>query len=81
MLRVIVTASFLLVAVIVLWMAFLVGTESSTGTLFINLGTEIIGIVLTVAVVEWFFERRRLQSRGKQLAWDALHAAQSAVWG
>jgi hypothetical protein len=56
------------------------GVDSSAGTLFINLGTEIVGIVITVAVVEWFFERRRLQTRGRQLAWDALHAVEHAVW-
>jgi hypothetical protein len=80
MLRAVVTSSFLLLAVIVLWMAFVVGTDTSYGTLFINLGTEIIGIVITVAVVEWFFERRRLLTRGRQLAWDSLHATQTAVW-
>ena len=80
MLRAVVTSSFLLLAVVVLWMAFVVGTDTSYGTLFINLGTEIIGIVITVAVVEWFFERRRLLTRGRQLAWDSLHATQTAVW-
>jgi len=80
LLRAIVTAAFLLIAVLVLWMAFFVGAETSMGTLLINLGTEIVGIVMTVAVVEWFFERRRLQTRGRQLAWDSLHATQSAVW-
>ncbi len=80
MLRTVITAGFLLLAVVVLWMAFVVGTDTSYGTLFINLGTEIIGIVITVAVVEWFLERRRLHNRGRQLAWDALHAAETAVW-
>lgn len=80
MLRALVTAAFLLLAVIILWLAFVVGTNTSFGTLFINLGTEIIGIVITVAVVESFLERRRLQNRGKQLAWDVLHAAETAVW-
>jgi len=61
-------------------MAFVVGTDTSWGTLFLNLGSEIIGIVITVAVVESFLERRRLQNRGRQLAWDTLHAAQTAVW-
>jgi hypothetical protein len=79
-LRALVTSAFLLVAMAVLWAAFWIGADTSMGTLFINLGTEIVGIVMTVAVVEWFFERRRLQTRGRQLAWDALHAAQSAVW-
>ncbi len=45
-----------------------------------NLGTEIVGIVMTVAIVEWFFERRRLQNRGRQLAWDSLYAIEQAVW-
>ena len=80
MLRTVITAGFLLLAVVVLWMAFVVGTDTSYGTLFINLGTEIIGIVITVAVVEWFLERRRLHNRGRQLAWDALHGAETAVW-
>lgn len=80
MLRALVTAAFLFVALLVLWLAFVVGADTSMGTLLINLGTEIVGIVMTVAVVEWFFERRRLQTRGRQLAWDALHAAQTAVW-
>lgn len=80
MIRLLVTAAFLLLAGLILWAAFVMGTDTSFGTLFINLGTEIIGIVITVAVVESFLERRRLVNRGRQLAWDALHATQSAVW-
>lgn len=80
MLRAVVTGGFLAIAAAILWVAFLVGTDTSTGNLFINLGTEIIGIVITVAVVEWFFERRRLQNRGRQMAGNALHAVEHAVW-
>jgi hypothetical protein len=79
-LRAVVTGGFLLLAVVILAVAFLVGIESGTGTLLVNLGTEVIGIVLTVAIVEWFFERRRLQNQGRQLAWDSLHAVGHAVW-
>ena len=80
MMRAIVTAGFLFVAALVLWISFLVGVDTSAGTLFVNLGTEIMGIVITVAVVEWFFERRRLQNRGRHLAGNALHAVEHAVW-
>lgn len=80
MLRALVTGGFLVAAGFVLWMAFVMGPDSSAGNLFTNLGTEIIGIVITVAFVEWLFERRRLQNRGRQLAWDALHAVEQAVW-
>lgn len=79
-LRLAVTASFLLVACAIVWISFLVGAQTPMGNLLINLGTEIMGIVITVAVVEWFFERRRNANRGRQLAWDALHAVESAVW-
>lgn len=80
MLRAAVTTGFLLVAALILWTSFILGVETSAGTLFVNLGTEIVGIVITVAVVEWFFERRRLQNRGRQLAGNALHAVEHAVW-
>jgi hypothetical protein len=79
-LRALVTGGFLIVAVIILSISFLFGVDTTTGNLLINLGTEIVGIVLTVAIVEWFFERRRLQNRGRQLAWDMLHATGHAVW-
>jgi hypothetical protein len=80
LLRVVLIGGFLSIAAVILWISFIFGVETSTGTLLINLGTEIVGIVITVAVVEWFFERRRLQTRGRQLAWDALHAVEHAVW-
>ena len=80
MLRALVTGGFLIVAAFMLGMSFFFGVQTSTGTLLMNLGTEIVGIVMTVAIVEWFFERRRLQNRGRQLAWDFLHAVEHAVW-
>lgn len=83
MIRALITAGFLAVATAILLLPFVLPgfeVDSPTGTLLINLGTELVGIVMTVAVVEWFFERRRLQTRGKQLAWDALHAVEHAVW-
>lgn len=78
MLRAAVTSAFLLLAVVILWLAFRAGT--GTSDLFVNLGTEIIGIVITVAVVEWFFERRRLQARARQVAWNVLHTLEHDVW-
>ncbi len=54
--------------------------EGATQSLLINLGTEIIGIVITVAVVEWFFERRKNLERARQVAWSAMHAVEHSVW-
>ena len=68
MLRWIVTiASLGTVAGILVWSA-LIGVNTPTGTILTNLGTELVGIVITVAVVEWFFERWRHQTRGRHLA-------------
>lgn len=78
--RVLVPTAFLLVAGLVIWSAFLVEPGTTTQSLLVNLGTEIVGIVITVAVVEWFFERRRNLERARQLAWSALHAAEHGIW-
>jgi len=78
--RLIIPAGFLAVATVIIWSAFLVVDGSPRQSLLINLGTEIIGIVITVAVVEWFFERRRNLERARQLAWSALHAVEHGIW-
>ena len=70
----------LLLAGLLMWLAFRLGTQSDWGQILVNLGSEIVGIVITVAVVESFLERRRLHNRGRQLAWDMLHAVESGVW-
>lgn len=78
--RVLVPATFLLAAALVIGSAFGVEANSPTQSLLINMGTEIVGIVITVAVVEWFFERRRHLERARQLAWSALHAVEHGIW-
>lgn len=60
--------------------AYLSQDEPFASSLSINLATEIFGIGVTVAVVEWLFERSRLQERGRQLAWNVLHQIERAVW-
>lgn len=45
-----------------------------------NVGTEIFGILVTIALVDWVLEKRRRQDRGRELAWGVLHAIEHAVW-
>ena len=66
MLRALVTAGFLLVAALVLWASFILGVETSAGTLFINLGTEIVGIVITVAYTTTKYENITTKSKSWQ---------------
>lgn len=46
----------------------------------LDLGAETIGLALTVAVVDWFLERRRLQAAGRRLAWQVFHSIERIVW-
>ncbi len=80
MLRVAITSLFLAVAVGVVGLAFRVGPDKPWGALWLNLGTEIVGIVFTVAIVEWLFERRRRLEDARRMAWRVLHALDHAVW-
>ena len=80
MLRIGITALFVAIACGVIALAFRAGAETSWGGLWLNLGTEIIGIALTVAIVEWLFERRRLQDEARKMAWRVLHELDHAVW-
>ena len=80
MIRLIVALSFLVVSVALIGGGFILGPTTPTGGLLTNLGTEVFGILVTVAVVEWLFERRRLQDKARELAWSVLHSLERAVW-
>ncbi len=72
-------AGLLLVSAILLVTAFQFG-DTRPFNLLVNLGTEVFGILVTLAVVDWMLERRRLQERARELAWSTLHAVERAVW-
>jgi len=80
MLRIGVASVFLVIAVVAIVEAVQIGATTPSGTVLLNVGTEVIGIVLTVAVVEWIFERRRLRQEVEKLAWRALHELDHTVW-
>lgn len=80
MIRSIVATSFLIVLVGLIAGGFWLGASTPTGGLLMSLGTEVFGILVTVAVVEWLFERRRLQDKARELAWSVLHSVERAVW-
>lgn len=80
MIRWILIAGFLLVSIVVLVASYMAGTETPAGDLMVNLGAEVMGIVITLAVVDWLLERRRLQDRARDVAWSVLHSVERAVW-
>jgi hypothetical protein len=56
------------------------GADPSIQEVFGNLGTEVFGILVTIALVDWYLEKRRRQDRAKELAWGVLHGIEHAVW-
>lgn len=63
----------------IVWGLLGTGTPSWDGVL-VELGIEAIGLALTVAVVDWYLERRRLHAAGRRLAWQVFHSIERIVW-
>jgi hypothetical protein len=80
MFRVLLTAGFLALGSLVLLLSVYLGAEGTSGALLLNLGTEILGIVLTIAIVDWLFERRRRSADARAMAWEVLHSIDELVW-
>jgi hypothetical protein len=45
-----------------------------------NLGAEIVGLALTVAIIDWLLERKRLNEAVQQMSWRMLHDLDHAFW-
>ena len=61
------------------WLGLSAGRHTAAD-IELNLATELLGIALTVAVIEWFLERTRYQESAKKLAFRTLDELDHAVW-
>lgn len=59
-----------------------VTTETTIGCkdFLLNLGTELIGIVITVLFIEYLFELKQEEDEARRIAWDIIHELDYAVW-
>lgn len=57
-----------------------IGVESPEGAVWLNVGTEVIGIAITVAIVDALFELTRRQAEARALARRILGELDYAVW-
>lgn len=84
MTRLLVAISFLVISGGMVWLgtnnALGFGSNTNSGSTLINLGTEIFGILITIAVVEQFFDRKRQQDRAREVSWSLMHSLERAVW-
>ncbi len=79
MLRAAVGATSLVLGLLALWLGFRV-RDGNYHDFFLNLGTEIMGIGLTVLAVEWLFEKHQARENARRIALRALHRLDHAVW-
>lgn len=78
--RVAIVVGFLLVSGGVTYGAFVVGTGATLADFLVNMGTEIFGIVITLAIVHRLLERGWQRDRAIQVAWTFLHEVERVVW-
>ncbi len=71
---------FIAVVVIVAGVMLADDRQGEVISLFGNLGTELIGLAFTVAIIDWLLERKRLNEQVQQLAWRMLHDLDHAFW-
>jgi hypothetical protein len=80
MFRVILAVVFFVASSILIAASTLPSLDSSVREILGNVGTEIFGILVTIALVDWVLEKRRRQDRARELAWSVLHSIEHAVW-
>lgn len=80
MVRVVLGMVFFVASTILITLSTLGPWDEATTEILGNLGTEIFGILVTIALVDWVLEKRRQQDRARELAWNVLHAIEHAVW-
>lgn len=71
---------FLIAGVTLIGTAWSLETGERGRDLALDLGVEVIGLGLTVGILDWFFERRRLLAEGKRLAWELYYAIERIAW-
>ena len=80
MARIVLGIVFFIASSSLILLSTLPGVGSSLQEILGNLGTEIFGILVTIALVDWYLEKRRRQDRARGLAWSVLHEIEYTVW-
>ncbi len=80
--RIVLAIGCLFIAVVVIVTGVLLADDrqAEVVSLFGNLGTELIGLAFTVAIIDWLLERKRLNEQVQHLAWRMLHDLDHAFW-
>ena len=80
MFRVVLAIIFFVTSTVLIAASTLPSLRGVVGEILGNLGTEVFGILVTLALVDWYLEKRRRRDRARALAWEVLHSIEHAVW-
>ena len=78
--RLAVALGFALVGTALILTPRLMGWPAAGSSPLVDLGSEMLGLALTVSILDWFFEQRRLRADGRRLAWEVFHDVERVVW-
>lgn len=78
--RLAVALAFVLAGGLLIAAPRLMGLPWSGGNALVDLGSEMLGLALTVSILDWFFEQRRVQAEGRRLAWEVFHDIERVAW-
>ncbi len=80
MMRIAIAGVMIVIAIIIFLVAFMLDKGLQVSDLLLNLGTEVVGIAMVVAIVDWLIERSKLAEEAQRIAWNILHDLDHAVW-
>lgn len=80
MFRVVLAIVFFVTSSVLIAASTVVDVEDPIRDILGNVGTEIFGILVTIALVDWYLEKRRRQDKARELAWGIVHSVEYAVW-
>ena len=72
---------FILIMVSSVSLTFALSTSNlSTQDLALNFGTEVLGILFTVGIIQYLLDKQNKQVEWKKISWELLHDLDHAVW-
>jgi hypothetical protein len=78
--RLVLAITLVVIAAVLLVLSVQMEEGGRASDLMMGFATEVFGILVVLAVVDWMLERRRRQERARDLAWAVLHSLERAVW-
>lgn len=78
--RIIITIFLLTLSVLLLNLAFHSNPNITKEDIYLNLSSELIGIILTTIFVDWLFEKKQIKEDIKKISWNGINKIKYSTW-